>query len=240
MGNIVGSGPSDLVAAVHSIVLLRSLVSQARACEVLASASVFRACALLVLSVALLATVLAQSALAEPLTSTSARTAVAKHPHKAHKKKRVKASGPSLALVGFGLNQQFVKPSAKVSASATCAAIIGSGAPGENVRFTILVQATAIPANAPATMQQMIPWDGGIFNQEPGTTKPLPWSGLFGPGVQFVNYLGSTKQIFHTGTSTSFTEGVSGSDIDGTYSFSITVPVGPHMLSAQGSIVVAC
>jgi hypothetical protein len=188
-----------------------------------------------------LATLLCQSVLADALRSTSARSALTRHPHKAHhKKKRVKASGPSLALVGFGLNQEFIEPSAKVSASATCEAIIGSGAPGENVRFTILLRATAIPGNAPTTIQQMIPWDGGIFNEGPGTTKPVPWSGVFGPGTQLVNYSGSRKQIFQTGTSTSFPEGVGGSDIDGTYSFSITVQVGPHMLSAQGSIIVAC
>jgi hypothetical protein len=187
------------------------------------------------------ASLLCQSALAGALRSTSASSALTRRPHKAHhKKKRVKASGPSLALVGFGLNQQFIKPSAKVSSSATCEAIIGSGEPGENIRFTILLRATAIPASAPTTMQQMIPWDGGIFNEGPGSTTPVPWSRVFGAGTQLVNYSGSRKQIFQTGTSTSFTEGVSGSDIDGTYSFSITVPVGPHMLNAQGSILVAC
>lgn len=214
-------------------------------CRVPASAFVFRTRAPLASRVVLptaLATLLSQSALAGALTTSPARSAVTRHPHKPHhkQKKRVKASGPSLTLVGFGLNQQFIKPSAKVSDRATCAAIIGSGAPGENVRFTILLRATAIPSNAPTTMQQMIPWDGGVFNEGPGTTKPVPWSGVFGPGTQSVNYSGSTKQIFQTGTSTSFTEGVSGSDIDGTYSFSISVPVGPHMLSAQGSILIAC
>lgn len=212
--------------------------------RVLASASVFRARAPLALSVALpiaLAVPFCQSALAVAPRTTSPRGTIARHRHKPHhKSRRVKASGPSLALVGFGLNQQFIEPGAKVSSNATCAAIIGSGAPGENVRFTILLRATAIPANAPTTIQRTIPWDGGVFNESPGTTTPVPWSGVFGPGTQLVNYPGSTKQIFQTGTSTSFTEGVNGSEIDGTYSFSITVPVGPHTLSAQGSILLAC
>lgn len=224
-------------------------MSESRRRCVLAPVYLFQARVLLASSLVLLialTTVLSQSGLASAAATTSARSASTGPPHKTHHKKkkkkktRVKASGPSLALVGFGLNQQFIKPSAKVSTNASCEAIIGSGAPGENVRFTILLRATAIPASAPTTMQQTIPWEGGIFSQGPGTTTPVPWSGLFGPGTQFVNYSGSTKQIFQTGTSTSFLEGVTGSDIDGTYSFSISVPVGPNVLSAQGSIIVAC
>jgi hypothetical protein len=169
---------------------------------------------------------------------------------KAKCKHKRKVVGPSMYVSGFSVNRIFIPHGATVTNPAKCDSLVTAGAPHspgppQNVYFGVFAHATAIPANAPTREQYSIPevWGGFAgLNVQATLSPPGPWSKTFGNGPgPFESPPGSPKEIFHGGSiDIGQIESPEAAGLDGKYTWTVTVDVGPHVLTSTATITVDC
>jgi hypothetical protein len=207
---------------------------------------------LLAISAALAAAAAPASASAASVSSAKAKSGSSKHSTKhstKHKKTKKVAVGPSLSVIGFGIDRLYVANGAKVTSAAKCSEMVdGNGGPvgpPQQVDYDVLSRATAIPADAPTRI-------AGTFSgpleelSDPTLSQPADWSVVAakGPGL-FAAPPGSRADLFNTlltGNLAQFgeNEGPSAEEFDGDYSYTISVEVGGHTLTSTASVKVEC
>jgi hypothetical protein len=217
-----------------------------------------RVLATIALIVALLAAANAAAAAPSPRSASSAipagtRGAIAasskaKHKGKAKHKKPAKPAGPSLSLLGFGVDRLFVANGKTITSNAQCSEMVaGDGytiGPPQEVIDDVLARATGIPASAPVKVQDSLP--EGLEELDESTLSPYgTWSVAFGNKLEFATPPGSQKNIFSTVLASHFSEageyeGPSAEEFDGTYAFTAVVEVDGRTLSATAKATVDC
>jgi hypothetical protein len=169
--------------------------------------------------------------------------------HRKTKKTKHVATGPSLSVIGFGIDRLYVANGAKVTSSAKCSEMIdGNGGPigpPQQVDYDVVTRATAIPASAPTRTASDFTGPLQEFS-EPTLSKPTDWSvvGAKGAGL-FAAPPGSQADLFNTlltGNLVQFgeNEGPSAEEFDGKYSYTISVEVGGHTLTSTATAEVDC
>jgi hypothetical protein len=157
-----------------------------------------------------------------------------------------KAAGPSLKILGFGINRLFVpdgKTISRLTSSTDCAQSVGAQGdigPPQNIYFEAYVQASAIPGDSPLRFMDAIPFGDGMFDT-PTLTSPVRFSRALAKGALPFGGPPRTKDVYRLNfVSTNDPSGPSASDFDGTYSLTVKVKVGPHMLSSTAKVTFAC
>jgi hypothetical protein len=159
-----------------------------------------------------------------------------------------KAAGPSLSVIGWGVNRLFVPKGTTVKSSNMCEEMVASDdgpiGPPQQVYMTVYARATGIPNHAPTQIKDTLP-EGAQGGDIPELTPPVPFSRVFTKGTSFGAPDESTKDIFY-GAILSFSaeegeyEGPSAEEFDGTYSYTASVKVGPHTLTSTAKVTVEC
>lgn len=189
----------------------------------------------------------APTATAAASHTTVAAGRTAKH-RKKHKQKEKQAAGPSLSVIGFGVNHLYVANGTTVSSSTMCDEIVdadGPIGPPQQVYLMAYVRATDISADTPTQIADSLP-EGDEELDEPTLTPPTPWSKVFADGsFAFGGPPGDQKDIFHTlivGSSAEegANEGPSSEEFDGTYSYTTSVEIGQQTLTSTAKAIVAC
>jgi hypothetical protein len=187
-------------------------------------------------------------ATAGSLSSPSTAVGASHRPTLNRKGKTKKPAGPSLSVLGFGVNRLFVPRGSTVKASRMCDEIVDSDTPigpPQQVYLTVYLRAIALPKHAPTQIKDSLPL-GYEELDNPELTPPVPFSRLFsGTGFAFGAPGGSQKNLFHN-LIVSFNaehgsyEGPSAEEFDGTYSYTASAKVGPHTLTSTATVTVAC
>jgi hypothetical protein len=159
-----------------------------------------------------------------------------------------KAAGPSLSIIGWGINRLFVPKGTTVKSSQMCEEMVGSDdgpiGPPQQVYLTVYTEATAVPNHPPTQFKDSLP-EGSEQVDEPEFTSPVPFSRIFSKGSSFGAPDTSAKNLFYTAL-LSFSaeegeyEGPSAEEFDGTYSFTASAKVGPHTLTSTAKVTVDC
>lgn len=176
-------------------------------------------------------------------TMTASRGAAA-----SRRSKHKKAAGPSLSVIGFGVNRLFVARGTTVKSSAMCDAMVGADGPigpPQQVYLSVYLHATDIPADAPTEIKDSLP--GGSEELDiPNFEAPTPFSKIFDKGsFSFGAPSGNQDDLFHTfivsySAEEGTYEGPSAEEFDGTYSYTASVAVGPHTLASTANVTVEC
>jgi hypothetical protein len=185
----------------------------------------------------------ADVAVAAPATVASSHGATASRMGKPKK-----PVGPSLSVMGFGVNRLFVPKGTTVKSSSMCDEMVGADGPigpPQQVYLTVYARATAIPAHAPTQIKDSLP-EGDEELDNPEFTPPAPFSRAFAKGsFLFGAPSGSQKDLFYTLIVSSSAEegefeGPSAEEFDGTYSYTASVKVGPHTLTSTAKVTIDC
>jgi hypothetical protein len=125
-----------------------------------------------------------------------------KHKHKHHhhhKTTTANGGGPSLEVLGFGVNHLFVADGADVSDPADCStAVQGNGypiGPPQNVYFNVFVKAVDVPASTPVQYAYGYPEGEGIGDEQPTLAPAVPFSALASTSLVFGGPA-NTKDVF--------------------------------------------
>jgi hypothetical protein len=201
---------------------------------------------------------LGTTAVATPAVPTSlaaAQAQIAKHKKKHHKHKKHhhkpssgsgSPSGPSVTVLGFGVNHLYVADDATVTSAADCStAVQGNGypiGPPQNIYFEAYVKGTDIPADAPTQIAFDYPEGEGLGDEEPTLGPAAPWSTTFGASTfGFGNPPGSQTNVFRFNLGSGDDQnGPAASDFDGTYTFTVSVVVGSQTLTSTATATVDC
>jgi hypothetical protein len=178
----------------------------------------------------------------------------AKAKPKKHKKKKKaepkKATGPSMSVLGFGVNRLFLANGKTVTSTAECSEMVdGEGGspigPPQQVYLQVYLRASNIPADAPVKVQDSLP--AGDEELDLSTLSPYgTWSKAFGPNkLDFGAPPGDQKDIFSTlivshEDEAGQYEGPSAEEFDGTYSFTASVEASGHTLTSTATGTVDC
>ena len=200
----------------------------------------------LIAMAAALATATDAAAASSPSATVAATHGTATASHKGKPKKPV---GPSMSVVGFGINRLFVPHGETVKSDSQCDEMVGSDTPigpPQQVYLTVFLRATAIPPKAPTQIADSLPSDDGELSS-PELTPPVPWSKAFAKGSFAFGEptTGDQKDLFHTFI-VSFSaeegtyEGPSAEEFDGTYSYTTSVKAGGHTLTSTAKVTVEC
>ncbi len=200
----------------------------------------------------------ANVATAAPSSSAPTATAAASHiavvakkkreHKKTHKRKEEPAAGPSLSVIGFGVNRLFAPNGATVTSPAMCDEIVGADGPigpPQNVYLLVYLRATDIPEDAPTKIEDSLPGGAEEFD-ETTPSPPTPWSKAFAKGgFAFGGPPGNQKDLFHTlivssSAEEGTNEGPSAEEFDGMYSFTTSVEIGQQMLTSTAKVTVSC
>jgi hypothetical protein len=159
-----------------------------------------------------------------------------------------KAVGPSLSVIGFGVNRLFVPKGTTVKSSSMCDEMVGSDTPigpPQQIYLTVYARATDIPPHAPTQIKDSLP-EGDEELDIPEFTTPAPFSKAFAKGAfSFGAPEGNQKDLFYTAILSASAEegeyeGPSAEEFDGTYSYTASVKVGPHTLTSTAKVTVDC
>jgi hypothetical protein len=190
----------------------------------------------------------AAGATPSPTSSAHAHAVTATSKAKHKKKKKKKAVGPSLSVIGFGVNRLYVPNGATITSSRDCDEIVGADSPvgpPQNVYLLVYLRATDIPADAPTQIADTLP-DGDDLASDPTLSPPTPWSKAFAKGgFGFGSPDGDQADLFHglivsASDEEGSGEGPSAEEFDGTYSYTATTEVGPHKLTSTAKVTVDC
>jgi hypothetical protein len=189
------------------------------------------------------------SRLAPGVTPAASRAVVAASKKSKHKKKhKEQQAGPSLSLLGFGIDRLFVANGKTITSNTQCSEMVdGNGytiGPPQEVVDDVLARATDIPKEAPVKVEDSLP--EGLEEIEEPTLSPYgTWSTAFANKLEFAMPPGSQKDIFSTVLASRYSEagsneGPSAEEFDGTYSFTAVVEVNGHALSSTIKATVDC
>jgi hypothetical protein len=170
-----------------------------------------------------------------------------KHKKKAEPKK---ATGPSMSVLGFGVNRLFLADGKTITSTAECSEMVGGEGgspigPPQQVYLQVYLRATNIPDDAPVKVQDSLP--AGDEELDITTLSPYGnWSKAFGSNkLDFGAPPGDQKDIFSTlivshADEAGEYEGPSAEEFDGTYSFTASVEAGGHTLTSTATGTVDC
>jgi hypothetical protein len=173
-----------------------------------------------------------------------------KRKHKKKKDKPKKAVGPSMSVLGFGVNRLFVANGKTVTSTSECSEMVGGQdgspiGPPQQVFLQVYLRATSIPDDAPVEVQDSLP--EGEEELELKTLSPYgTWSKAFGANKLDVGAPpGDQKDLFSTLIVSRLDEagqyeGPSAEEFDGTYSFTASVEAGGHTLTSTATGTVDC
>jgi hypothetical protein len=176
---------------------------------------------------------------------------------KAHNKKPSKGkkpqeeklpAGPSVSVIGFGVNRLWVPHGKTVKSNAECSEmVVGNGGPigpPQNVFITVYVQAGHIPSNAPLKFKDELTAD--YEGNEPELSESIEWGKLFTAGPGFAGAPPEKKVgLFHF-TAVSYLaefgtgEGPSAEELDGKYSFTAQVEAGGGPITSTATVDIEC
>jgi hypothetical protein len=210
---------------------------------------------LLMLVLAAVLTLTLESGAPSFAASNASHAAVAaKAKSKKHKKKKKtepkKATGPSMSVLGFGVNRLFLANGKTVTSTAECSEMVdGQGGspigPPQQVYLQVYLRATNIPDDAPVKVQDSLP--AGDEELDITTLSPYgTWSKAFGSNkLDFGAPPGDQKDIFSTlivshEDEAGEYEGPSAEEFDGTYSFTASVEASGHTLTSTATGTVDC
>ncbi len=174
-----------------------------------------------------------------------------KRPKKKAKPKQEEKAGPSVSVIGLGVNRLYVPAGKTVKSDAQCAEMVASENPSvpigppQQVYLVAFMRATDIPASAPTRIADELP-EGDSDLDEPELSPPTPWSKAFASGsFVFGGPPGSTKNLFHAlilsaSAEEGEYEGPSAEEFDGTYSWTVSVEAGGHTLTSTAKVTVDC
>jgi hypothetical protein len=187
------------------------------------------------------------AALARPIAPAH----IAKHKKK-HKKKHHKkpAKGPSLTVVGFGLNHLFVADGTTLTDAADCSTMVqGNGypyGPPQNIYIEAYVKATGIPPSTPTQIGEELPGDDEApiaRTADAVTLGPAgPFSQAFGAStLGFGTPPGSQTSVFRFSLlSEDDQDGPAASDFNGDYTFEVSVSLNGKTLTSTATATVTC
>ncbi|HEY1689023.1 MAG TPA: hypothetical protein VGF95_09200 [Solirubrobacteraceae bacterium] len=209
------------------------------------------------LTTAVLLSILAACAIAAsaPLATAAGPSAsvakAKKHKAKQHKPKAKQPKGPSMKVLGFGVNRLFVPAGKTVSSNAACGEMVGSDdgspiGPPQNVYLTVYLRASDIPAGAQTKFKDELP-EGDEEIEFTEFSPPTSLSNLFSKGA----FIGGTPQgvktqeLFHTilvsgSDEEGEYEGPSAEEFDGNYGITVVVEVGSKTLTSTAKVEVDC
>jgi hypothetical protein len=203
----------------------------------------------------LAATLLAAAiALAAPVASfAGARAHTAKHHKKHHKKKHHKGKpttggGPSMTVVGFGMNHLYVANGTTVSSTADCSTMVdGNGyldGPPQNIYIEVYIKASDIPASSPTQIGEDDPVSEDEAPRIASVTldPAVPWSQAFSPStLGFGTPPGSQADIFRGSIiGENDANGPSASDFNGTYTYEVSVDADGTTLDSTATVTIDC
>jgi hypothetical protein len=168
-----------------------------------------------------------------------------------HQPKKGPAAGPSLSVIGFGVNRLYAPNGATVSSARMCDEIVGADSPvgpPQNVYLLVYVRANDIPADAPTRIAESFPGsdEEETVAQEPALSPPTAWSKVFAKGsFAFGGPEGSQSDLFHgllvsTSAEEGSGEGPSAEEFNGTYSYTTSVEIGRQTLTSTAKVTVEC
>jgi hypothetical protein len=205
-----------------------------------------------ILAAALVTSVLAVSPAA--LAGPAPHAHIAKHKtHKKHKKHKKPSTtgGPSMTVLGFGMNHLYVASGTTVSNAADCSTMVqGNGypyGPPQNIYVEAYIKATNIPASTPTQIGEDDPEDEeapriATASDTLMLSPAIPFSQAFDPStLGFGTPPGSQKDIFRGGLfSENDPNGPSASDFNGVYSFEVSVDVNGTTLDSTATVTISC
>jgi hypothetical protein len=193
-------------------------------------------------------------AIAVPSAATTAIAAPSAHIAKKKKKKHhhhkpATTAGPSVDVLGFGMNHEYVADGGTISSAADCSTMVqGNGSPygpPQNIYIEVYVKAIDIPADTPTQIGESDP-ESDYTRRLTAATTPLspavPFSQAFGADtLGFGTPPGSQKDIFRGGLfSDNDPNGPSASDFNGSYSYEVSVDVNGQTLDSTATATVSC
>jgi hypothetical protein len=189
------------------------------------------------------AAAIAAAAIAVP-ASAGAQAHVAKHKHKHKHHKTATVSGPSLTVLGFGVNHLFVADGATVSDGADCStAVQGNGyldGPPQNVYFNVYVKAVDVPASTPVQYAYSYPEGEGVGDEQPTLAAAVPFSTLASSSLLF-GYPPDTKDVYRIGLSSGDdANGPSASDFNGQYMYEVSADLDGKTVTSTATATVNC
>lgn len=157
-------------------------------------------------------------------------------------------SGPSMSVIGFGINRLWVPNGKKVTSNAECSEmVVGNGGPigpPQNVFITVYVQAGHIPSNAPTKFKDELGED--YEGNQPELSDAIEWGKFFTSGPGFAGAPTEKKVgLFHF-TAVSYlsefgpNEGPSAEEFDGKYTFTAQVEAGGGPITSSASVDIEC
>jgi hypothetical protein len=157
-------------------------------------------------------------------------------------------SGPSMSVIGFGVNRLWVPDGKTVKSNAECSEmVVGNGGPigpPQNVFITVYVQAGHIPSNAPTKFKDELTED--YEGNSPELSDAIEWSKLFTSGPGFAGAPTEKKVgLFHF-TVVSYlsefgpNEGPSAEEFDGKYTFTAQVEAGGGPITSTATVDIEC
>lgn len=157
-------------------------------------------------------------------------------------------AGPSMSVIGFGIDRLWVPSGKTVKSNAECSEMVdGNGGPvgpPQNVFITIYLQAGHIPSNAPTKFKDELTedYEGNL----PEFSDPIEWDKLFTSGPGFAGAPTEQKVgLFHF-TAVSYLsefgpyEGPSAEELDGKYTFTAQVEAGGGPIASTATVDVEC
>lgn len=157
-------------------------------------------------------------------------------------------AGPSMSVIGFGVNRLWVPNGKTVKSNAECSEMVagdgGPVGPPQNVFITVYVQAGHIPSNAPTKFKDELTED--YEGNQPEFSDPIEWGKFFSSGPGFAGAPTEQKVgLFHF-TAVSYlsefgpNEGPSAEELDGKYSFTAAVEAGGGTITSTATVDVDC
>lgn len=160
-----------------------------------------------------------------------------------------KAAGPSLSVIGWGVNRLFVPKGTTVKSSTKCEELVASNSgtpigPPQQIYLTVYVEASNIPNHAPIQIKDELPerWEEVSIRE---FSEPVPFSRVLSKGSSIGAPADATKNLYYGGILSESAEageyeGPSAEEFDGTYSYTASVKVGPHTLTSTAKVTVDC
>lgn len=182
------------------------------------------------------------------LTALSPGTAGAR-PAVAVKRAHGKAAGPSLSVIGWGVNRLFVPKGTTAKSTSECEKLVASDngtpiGPPQQIYLTVYVEASGIPAHSHIQIKDQLPerWEEASITE---FTDPVPFSRVLTKGASIGAPEGAPKNLYYGGilsenAEAGTYEGPSAEEFDGTYSYTASVKVGPHTLTSTAKVTVDC
>ncbi len=157
-------------------------------------------------------------------------------------KPKPKAAGPSLNVLGFGINQLFVAKGTTVKSERMCDDIVGADTPvgpPQQIYLTVYVKASGIPKQAKVQFKDTFPY-GFDDVSTPTLSEPVPFKTLYGVGG-LIGAPEDTRNLYYEPiVSFNSENGPSAEEFNGEYAYTAQTKVGGATLKSSAKVTVDC